>query len=204
MINEVLSSGGGGSFLPDCDNLQSRIVDNVYTRGSTVTSIKGSSNSAYSTNIIANPNEGVSVAVPNVVNSWFEVINEVGSRGILGSIVSPYLNVVGGVVDIEVTLDGVTKVYSFTAGNNNHYAIIGSILSGGFHPTYFTNMSYSFYTVATKYAVVPTTTEQIAQGAPVVRYENELKVRIKQNVAINTYTDRVNCEVIRRKFGAMK
>ena len=203
MINEVLSGGGGGGFLPDCDNLQSRIVNTVYTRGSTAATIKGSSTSTYSNNIITNPNEGVSVVVPNVVDSWFEVINEVGSRGILGSIVSPYLNISGGIVDIEVTLDGVTKVYSFTVGNGNQYAIMGSILSASFNPTYWADLSNSFSTSATKYAIIPITTEQIAQGAPVVRYENELKVRIRQNVALNTYTDRVNCEVIRRKFGAM-
>ena len=204
MINEVLSGGGGGSFLPDCDNLQSRIVNTVYTRNSTTASIKGSSISTYSNNIITNPNEGVSVVVPNVVDSWFEVINEVGSRGILGSIVSPYLNVAGGIVDIEVTLDGVTKVYSFTVNASNKFAVIGSILSASFTPTYLADLSYSFYAAALKRAIIPTTSEQIAQGAHVVRYEDELKVRIKQNVALSTYTDRVNCEVIRRKFGAME
>lgn len=189
LLSSILGSDSGslGNVVTDLDLMPHYGFGLVGVKTASGAMSSKISTPGFSTTYINNKG---STTLITSANTWFTIC-DISGEGLFANAISPYLT--GILKELEITIDGVTKVFSDTA---NSFLVIGSSFHGvqssgeaqmgGLNETGWDNTSPAGW--------IAHPNQLLSFGAPLFKYQTGLKVRarcatIPTNTGARAYAD---------------
>jgi len=157
----------------------------LYTRSSTA---------FFASPFVPANNNGAYISSASAANTWYTIINTSGTKGKLFNVIPSMSSAGGAVIDIEVTIDGVVRTYTFTEGTGaNHTGILGATQYRFNSPHITTTMDYNetesllgsygdpgFSPYYVHLVVSPW--QALKEGFPYLQWTTDMQVRVRSSL----------------------
>jgi len=159
-------------------------VTTIYTRNSTA---------LFTAIFPSSMNNGVYISTANTANTWYTIINTSGTKGKLFNVIPSMSTAGGAVIDIEVTIDGVVRTYTFTEGGFNTTGTLGAIQQRGHSPHTTTTMDYNETSSllgaygdqgfsASSVNILVSPWQALKEGFPYLQWTTDMQVRVRSSL----------------------